>query len=343
MMPGRSWSWMTTVAFDLAPNNPAPAATGSQRLARGIVVRVSTGDAEWRALMDAAPAGHLPQDLSYAAGKAASGWPSRRLIFSSGGQPVAFAVVLEFRRFGVKLFNRVNRGPVLLDDTPTDELTLGVYRALRQSVGRFWTRPLLIAPALEKTERNLSLLREAGYIRRHADSWRSGRINLQPSEEQIWQGFASSFRNRLRSGERVGAELRIAGDLATYEWMIERHLENMQKKQFRAAGPDLLRALREAAPDNVLVFQLLHEGAAVAGMSVVRFGRTAEYHIGWFGPDGRKINAGNLLMWNVMREMKRRGVTSFDLGGLRAGDGYTQFKKTMKPVEYELAGEWISI
>jgi hypothetical protein len=48
-------------------------------------------------------------------------------------------------------------------------------------------------------------------------------------------------------------------------------------------------------------------------------------------------------MWSVVCEMKRRGVTSFDLGGLRIGDGYTQFKRTMRPAEYELAGEWISI
>jgi CelD/BcsL family acetyltransferase involved in cellulose biosynthesis len=334
---------MTAVAFDVAPDNPAQMAAAGHAAAAGIVARITTDDSEWRALMDAAPVAHLPQDLSYAAGKAASGWPSRRLVFSSGGRPVAFAVVLEFRRFGVKLFNRVNRGPLMLDDTPSDELVLGVYRALRQTAGRLWTRPLLIAPALAKTERNLSLLRQAGYMRRQADSWRSGRIDLLQSEDQIWNGFASSFRNRLRSGEKAGPELRIADDAATYEWMIGRHLENMREKQFRAAGPDLLRALRNAAPDNVLVFQLLHGGAVVAGMSVVRFGRTAEYHIGWFGPDGRKINAGNLLMWNVMREMKRRGVATFDLGGLRAGDGYTQFKKTMKPVEYELAGEWISI
>lgn len=333
---------MTNLAFDAALDTSA-LATHGRRFADRIVVRASTGDAEWRALMDAAPTGHLPQDLSYAVGKAASGWPSHRLVFSSGGQPVAFAVVLEFRRFGVKLFNRVNRGPVMLADAPTDEVVLGVYRALRQQAGRLWTTPLLIAPALAKTEPNLALLRDAGYIRRQTDSWRSGRIDLLPSEEQIWKGLASTFRNRLRSAEKAGVELRIAGDAETYRWMVARHLENMQEKQFKAAGPDLLHALREAGPDNVLVFQLLQQGAAIAGMSVVRFGRTAEYHIGWFSPEGRKINAGNLLMWNVMREMKRRGVASFDLGGLRAGDGYTQFKKTMKPVEYELAGEWISI
>jgi len=334
---------MTVLAIDVAPNSQPLVATDGQQFSGSIVARVSTSDAEWRALMDAAPVGHMPQDLSYAAGKAASGWPSRRLVFYAGQQPVAFAVVLEFRRLGIKLLHRVNRGPVLLDVAPSDELVLGVYRALRRTVGRLWTTPLLIAPALEKTERSAALLREAGYIRREADSWRSGRIDLRPDEHQIWMGFASTFRNRLRKAERAGAELRIADDAATYQWMIARHVENMRDKQFRAAGPGLLNALREAEPGNMLVFQLLHGGAAVAAMSVLRFGRTAEYHVGWFGPEGRAINAGNLLMWSVVCEMKRRGVTSFDLGGLRIGDGYTQFKRTMRPAEYELAGEWISI
>jgi CelD/BcsL family acetyltransferase involved in cellulose biosynthesis len=332
------------MAFDVAPIMPPEAATDDPLLAGEIAVRASSGEAEWRSLMDAAPFGHLPQDFSYVAGKAASGWHAGpRLVFTAGGRPVAFAAVLELRRFGLKLLNRVNRGPVLLDPAPSDDQVLGVYRALRRAAGRLWTAPLLIAPALGKSEHSVRLLREAGYIRRQTASWRSGRIDLSIDEDAIWKGFGPTFRNRLRSAERAGAHLRVADDAAAYEWMIDRHLENMREKRFTAAGPDLLRAMRHAAPGNILVFQLLHDGEPVAGMSVVRFGRTAEYHIGWFGPQGRRLNAGNFLMWNAMREMKRRGVLSFDLGGLKPGDGYTQFKKTMRPVEYELAGEWISI
>ncbi|MBK8086023.1 MAG: GNAT family N-acetyltransferase [Devosia sp.] len=330
------------MAFDVAQTIP-PQTAAEPRQVTGIEVRCSTSEAEWRELMAAAPTGHLPQDYGFAAGKHASGWPSRRLVLSSGGQPVAFAVVLQFHRAGIKLFNRINRGPILLDATPSDEHVLDVFRAIRHSVGRIWTLPLLIAPALPRTERNVALLREAGYIRRHADSWRSGRIDISVSEEQLWKSFSSTFRNRARAAERAAAQLRVADDAASYEWMIARHIENMKAKNFTAAKPSLLRGLREAAPGNVLVFQLLLAGQPVAGMSVVRFGHIAEYHVGWFGPDGRKVNAGNFLMWNVMREMKRRGVRTFDVGGLRTGDGYTQFKRTMKPVEYELAGEWISL
>ncbi len=328
------------MAFDIAhhaePQAAIAGATGR------VTLRVSTDEAEWRDLIAAAPVPHLPQDYSFAAGKQASGWPSQRIVLSRDGLPVAFAVVLQLRKLGIRLFNRINRGPVLLDPAPGEDDVLEIYRALRHGVGRFWNGPLLIAPALPRTDANVALLRRAGFIRRAELSWRSGRIDIAVPEAELWGRFTSTFRNRARTAGRAGATLQIRDDAAAYEWMIERHIENMATKGFSAAKPELLRGLRAAAPENVLVFQLRHEGAPVAGMSVVRFGHVAEYHVGWFGPEGRKLNAGNFLMWNVMCEMRRRGVRTFDVGGLREGDGYTRFKRTMRPTEYDLAGEWIS-
>jgi hypothetical protein len=308
-----------------------------------IVARAASRD-EWDALMLASAHPHLPQAFAYGEARAAGGkWRSVRIVFEQAGQPVAFATVLQLRRFGLTLLNRVNRGPVFVDGAPSDALVSGVYRELRRRWGRVWTAPLLIAPALEMGERADKLLRAAGYMRRTPQSWLSARIDLTRDESAILAGFASTFRNRLRAAEKAGAQLEVSETADAFDWMIERHLQNMDDKGFSALGRPALEALRATAPENVLVFRLIHEGQPVAGMSVVRFGRVAEYHVGWFGPEGRKLNAGNFLMWNIMRELKRRGVASFDVGGMKYGDGYTRFKKTMNPVEYELAGEWMSL
>jgi lipid II:glycine glycyltransferase (peptidoglycan interpeptide bridge formation enzyme) len=330
------------MAFDISRPDIAAAALSNTASSGDITVRIVDDIAQWDALIAAAPEPHLPQDYAYSCGKTASGWPARRVVFLADGRPVAFTVVLQLRRYGIGLFNRVNRGPIFLSAHPSDEQIVAVYKALRRHFGRLWTLPLLIAPALQNEERSNRLLRQAGYRYRAPNVWRSGRIDLTVDEDQLWASFNSTFRNRTRAAEKAGAELRIADDAETYEWMIARHLENMAEKDFSAASPTMLRALRDAAPQNVTVFQLVHEGEALAGMSLVRFGRVAEYHIGWFGAEGRKFNAGNFLMWNVMRELKRRGVASFDVGGLKHGDGYARFKRTMNPVEYELASEWMS-
>jgi hypothetical protein len=293
----------------------------------------------WDDLVARAPIPHLPQSFGYGEGKAAKGWTVRRAVFRKGDRPIAFATVLERRFLGLRVLARVNRGPIFLDAAPAPAQVLAVYRALR----RRWAGPLLVAPALEDTDASRDVLKAAGFRLRHDRGWLSGRIDLRPDESQLWAGFASTFRNRVRHSEKAGGIVAISQDDASYEWLLERHAENMRAKHFHGADAVLLRAMRAAARDDVLVFRLLADGEPVAGMSVVCFGKYAEYHIGWFGPEGRKHNAGNLLMWSIVKELKRRGITRFDVGGLKPGDGYTQFKRTMRPVEYALAGEWMSI
>jgi CelD/BcsL family acetyltransferase involved in cellulose biosynthesis len=303
-----------------------------------VTLRFEPDRAEWDALEARAPFPHLPQNFAYAAGRAALGWRLRRTVFEQGGRPVAYAAVLEKRLAGLRVLTRLNRGPILLEGAPSPDTVTAVYAALH----RHWRGPLLIAPALPRDDGNDAALRRAGFVIRQRQGWQSARIDLTRSEDEIWAGFASTFRNRYRQAAKAGARLRIANDAESFDWMVERHLANMRAKRFNGPGPILLRGLRDTAPENVLVFQLIAGDTPVAGMSVVRFGTHAEYHIGWFGEDGRRLNAGNFLMWEIMKEMKRRGVATYDVGGMRPGDGYTRFKETMRPVPFTLIGEWMS-
>lgn len=300
---------------------------------------------EWDILIRAVPFPHLPQSWAYAEAKAATGpWSVRRIVFRQAGRAVALATVLQMRVLGMSLLNRVNRGPIFLDAAPGEPLQRAVYAALRARYGHWWQGALLVAPALLARSSSDALLRQVGLRRWHARGWRSGRIDLNRSEAEIWAGLGPTFRNRLRHAQRTSATVRIADDAETYEWMVARHLENMRDKGFRAASAEFLRTLRASLPERaVTVFQLIENEVPVAGMSVVRFGAECEYHVGWFGSTGRRLNPGNALMWAIITEMKRRGCTRFDLGGMLEGSGYTQFKRTMRPAEYELAGDWLSL
>lgn len=293
--------------------------------------------ASWDALVARAAFPHLPQSYAYGEAKRAKGWHVERVGFERNGHILAVATVLVRRILGIPLLTRINRGPLLLEAASAREVT-AIYAAIR----RHWRGPLLIAPALPHGADSTRILREAGFRLRHDQGWLSGRIDLDRGEDGIWAGFASTFRNRVRHAEKATPGVRVATDAATYDWLLERHVENMRDKRFSAADPVLLRALRTARPEDVLVFQLIHDDEAVAGMSVVLFGDCAEYHIGWFGPEGRRLNAGNVLMWAAIRTLHQRGVSRFDVGGLKPGDGYTQFKRTMRPSEFRLAGEWMS-
>ncbi|HTN59919.1 MAG TPA: GNAT family N-acetyltransferase [Devosia sp.] len=298
----------------------------------------------WDRLLALAPHPQLTQTYAYGAAKATQNWHVVRVCLSIGDKPIALCQVLEKRVLGIRVVSRINRGPTMLEPQPSDERVLAVYRAIRQRWGHWYSGPLSIAPTLPPGPESDALLRRAGYIRRptKVHGWWSGRIDLAPSLDAIRAGFASTFRNRLKKSLASGLTLRVASDIQTVDWMIERHIANMREKGFSAVDADFLTSLRATAPHDYVVFQAIRDGQPIAGMSVIRFGDIAEYHTGWFGPEGRDANAGNFLMWSIMAEMKGRGCAAFDVGGLYEGHGYTQFKRGMRPRDYQLVGEWVA-
>ena len=124
------------MAFDISRPDIAAAALSNTASSGDITVRIVDDIARWDALIAAAPEPHLPQDYAYSCGKTATGWPARRVVFLADGRPVAFTVVLQLRRYGIGLFNRVNRGPIFLNANPSDEQIVAVYKALRPEAER---------------------------------------------------------------------------------------------------------------------------------------------------------------------------------------------------------------
>jgi hypothetical protein len=296
----------------------------------------------WDRLLARATFAHFPQDWAYAEGKVAGGkWGIRRYIIRHDDTERALVTVLEYRVMGIVVLSRINRGPVFLASEPSEDELADVLRLLRRTC-----RGLLLFAAPSITENQIAdrVMPRAGFLRWQKFGWSSGRIDISRSEQEIFAEFASPFRNRVRVGLKSSAVVRASVDRAAYDWLVDRHVENMRNKDFKAFTPDQLQALREAAmPGNVTVFRVFIGERPVAGMSVVRFGDTAEYHIGWFGPDGRAVNAGNLLMWRIIQELRLLGVKSFDVGGMRPGDGYTRFKQGMRPTPYTLSGDWLGL
>jgi hypothetical protein len=296
----------------------------------------------WDRLLARTTFAHFPQDWAYAEGKVAGGkWGIRRFVIRLGDVDRALVTVLEYRVMGIPVLSRINRGPLFLGTEATEQEQVDVLRLLRRSC-----RGLLMFAAPSITEDTVAdrVMPRAGFLRWQKAGWSSGRIDISRPEDAIFASFASPFRNRVRVGLKSAAEVRASVDREAYDWLLERHVENMRDKAFSAFSPAQLQALRAAAlPGNVTVYRVFIDERPVAGMSVVRFGDTAEYHIGWFGPDGRAVNAGNLLMWRIIQELRLLGVRSFDVGGMRPGDGYTRFKQGMRPQPYTLSGDWLGL
>ena len=298
---------------------------------------------EWQELFGAIDRPQLMQSYAYGEAKRlAEGWAIVRCVFERGSTPLALCQALEKRFAGLRLAARINRGPLFFEAAPEAEVKENVFRLLRKQWS--WPRggPLLIAPALNMSEENREILLRAGFVDRRRDAYRSARLDLHATPEELKQGLASTWRNRLKLAERSGLALNVSNSPASISWMLDRHVENMRAKNFRRPARKLVAALYQARPQDLLVLRAEANGLPLAGMLLAKYGRHSEYYIGWFGEQGRKVNCGNFLYWNAILESKKAGCAWFDVGGYEANEKYGHFKLGMHGAEYRHIGEWLS-
>lgn len=300
---------------------------------------------EWMEYFNATPKPHLTQTYAYGEAKQqTTPMQVERVVFEQEKTPVAICQVLQGRFARVPLVARINRGPVFLEESPSESAREGVMRLIRQRwrVGRGGA--LFLAPSLDNSDATDEMMKRLGF--RPVAKWKgwcSALMDLSCSEEEIRSRMASAWRNRLKASLKSGLEVRIAHDEATMEWMLERHLENQHQKNFKGPKPQLLRALHRASPRDFPIVQAMHEGKPVGAMALLHFGCVTEYYIGWFGEDGRKHNVGNFLYWQSMCQARQAGSRWFDLGGYDSSDKYGRFKQNLHGAEYRLTHEWLSI
>jgi hypothetical protein len=322
-------------------------------MAESCEIRVVKDRAEWDELFDRVEHPHLVQTWAYGEAKLEAGdhsarrslidvggWNPRRVVFTRDGEPVALCQFLDKCIASLAGASRINRGPLFIGEPDADTVR-SVYGALKSRRHRR-CGALVLAPALEETEENVRLLEGLGFRCRDKAGWVSTRVGIDMTPDELRAHVSCKWRNRLKVAERAEFTFRELPGTEGLEWMIERHIENMQDKGFEGPSPALLRALYRAAPGRVLVFQALLCDEPAGGMLVYRFGRGAEYYVGWMGTEGKQFSVGNYLYWNIALELQRRGCDWIDLGGQRPGHT-EQFKRGMRGTEYQLLNEWLAI
>lgn len=300
-----------------------------------------TDSAQWQFLLSHAALPHSVQSFAYGEAKHAYGWKPVRLLVQHGGRQVAIVQALEKRFLGFRV-TRINRGPMFLEPNPDPRAVTAVYDALRQRYGRLPFGLLLIAPGLEDGEPSRQLLKTAGFHARKGNGWGSSRLDLTEGTDALFATFDRNWQKAIRSSVKANVTIEVADSEADHQWMIERHLTNMAEKGFSGHDGDFLRALRRNAGTDYVLFKAMHEGQAVAGLVLLRFGNHADSVVAWFGDEGRKVKAGNAITWGAICEMQKRGCTSYDVGGINSDKGFSAFKAGMNGDQYFLLGEYVS-
>ncbi len=298
------------------------------------LVSTTMDQAAWEAALGGFAGANLLQSWAYGAAKVdEGGWQVERLEYREAATLVGMVQVM-IRRLPLGLGGLawINRGPLMMagnDPAPA-------FAALRRLYGNrgFYLR---VAPAVAEQ------VLPPGFHPAGRLGWASALLDLTADEAELRKGLHGKWRNTLNKAEREGpeaggAEAGLAVFLGGYGcFLAERQVPT-------TVTPALLAALHGHSLEHLrpLAYVARHGGEIVGGVLMARYGKGAEYLAGYGTETGRRLGAGQLLLWRALVDMKRRGAQFLDLGGLdpeRTPAGIRDFKEGVRGTPYRLAEE----
>lgn len=306
--------------------------------------------AGWQRLLRQLGRSSMPQDDVYGTARCGGLMERRHIVFYRDGVMIAAAQALKSKHPGRFGLFRINRGPLWVAPEPAFEDVVGVIALIRKTFRATRGSILLIAPELRHSAENLLILARFGLrSRQKAAGWATSWIDLRKSEDFLRKGLASKWRNQLVSAEKAGVRIEIESHESAFQWLMERYDAFKSDRDFDAPSAEWVANYRRialaagCAPQLSIAYD--QAGARIAGNMVCWHGNAATYFIGWNGPEGRKLNANNALLWQSALAAKRGGAEWFDLGGV--DDVHTapiaRFKRGMNGDVWRLVGEFISV
>jgi lipid II:glycine glycyltransferase (peptidoglycan interpeptide bridge formation enzyme) len=163
-------------------------------------------------------------------------------------------------------------------------------------------------------------LSEHGFVRESSSQpYRTLRLHLTPSLEQLRKSLDQKWRNQLNRAEKNGLTL-IEGDGDDlYARFLDVYTEMMSRKQFETSvNVEEFRELQRRLPASAKMSILLAEkdGKTLATIISAAFGDTGIYLLGATSDEGMTSKASYLLQWRMIQKLKERNCRWYDLGGI---------------------------
>ncbi len=147
-------------------------------------------------------------------------------------------------------------------------------------------------------------------------------LDIKPTEEDLLKGMRKTTRNLVRRAERDGVKIRISeetADLVTFEKLYE---ETADRENFVAFSAKYLKAeFNSFVKDHRVFFAFAeYNGDVIAGALITVYGNTGFYHQGASTRKWPKIPGAYLLQWEIIRELKKRGLERYNFWGIAPTD-----------------------
>lgn len=154
-------------------------------------------------------------------------------------------------------------------------------------------------------------------------------IDLSMTVDQLWMAMRPTNRNLCRKAEQAGVHVRL--ETAPTVEDIDRFLV-LYGEMARSRGLAIPQRtmLMTMFANRQLILACAEKDGATLSMALVYLASQSAMYLYSVTP-GRNIDGvGHLLQWEVMQELKSRGISQYDLGGVPRvddSDGIFKFKK----------------
>ncbi|MBU3964790.1 peptidoglycan bridge formation glycyltransferase FemA/FemB family protein [Patescibacteria group bacterium] len=176
-----------------------------------------------------------------------------------------------------------------------------------------------ISSLLENTPENLEIFqkyafRDAPIHMMHPEiAWLLG---ISKSEEEIFYGMRKTARNLIRRAEREGVEITESKKTESVNEFYKLHNQTVSRHGFVPFSKAYLKKQFEVfSPENqISVFFAKRKSAILSAAIIVFYGHSAFYHHG--ASRASKIPTSHLLIWEAIKEAKKRGCEIFNFWGI---------------------------
>jgi lipid II:glycine glycyltransferase (peptidoglycan interpeptide bridge formation enzyme) len=228
-------------------------------------------------------------------------------------------------------------GPLWRRSYPDPEVLHAITEAIVNEYARRRGLLLRIVPNAFQEEPVAGLVLEEWSSRgfqaaRGALPYRTIRVDLSPTPDQMRKRLDQKWRNQLNSAERNGLNIIEGSDDELFARFLSIYDEMMGRKQFETTvSPPEFRQIQQRLPKDQKMIVLLaeKEGKLMSGIVGSALGDTGIYLLGATSDVGMKSKGSYLLQWRMMQRLKERGCKWYDLGGInpKRNPGVYHFKQ----------------
>lgn len=247
-------------------------------------------------------------------------------------------VQVSSKRFFFLNYNRINRGPLFFQEVIEEDKKKVCIKLISKFNNYRNLNFLSFLPEVDFNEKNILLGFENKNIYFNLPDWKSSKIDLEISENDIKSQLDSKWRNMLSFALREEIEVKEENGEKELKKIISLNYQDQINKDYKGIDDEVL--FNYLSNSNFRILSAYYNQELIASICFSLHGTTATYLIGWSNEIGRKKKSMNLLLWNAIIYLKKNKYKYFDLGGVdkTVSPGIYRFKNGMGGESYKLVG-----